>query len=449
MDVIDVEAIARLAAEVGCTLHHTPGKHLIVMENGWPDEGKESPNVKRKPYLVAFADTPAGYGAAIAELTEHFHTAILMLHCDVCGEDKDTRQFDSRFLAKNVRHVCQDCRDNPQTKPSTRPKFEAKRSEYMERYPEHADRFRWENSYKGLEEVAERIETRVYEVRDDDSWYVTLDEQTAAHYQAEFPLSYDWLRYSHDRTEFDQRVHTLNFEMPQWCADCATKVFDEDDQRHIAGVHYWLRHIRNHGDGSWAELKSAFLNLNPPYLGVISRPSLAPVVRAAVYEHYQGICAYCGVHVLPLGYYRLRGKRVHYTELPDAATYDGPKSDDGYVIVDKDKLPCIDHKIPVSRGGDDTRENLTLACHKCNARKGYRTAEEFAAFPNDALSQLHRHERLIFDALLLEQRGYDRFGDETAERAAEALYERLRSEQRAEQVGREGGEDDGDGGSDK
>ncbi len=40
----------------------------------------------------------------------------------------------------------------------------------------------------------------------------------------------------------------------------------------------------------------------------------------------------------------------------------------------------LDHVIPVSRGGEDTWENLVCACVACNNRKGDRTPEE-AAMP--------------------------------------------------------------------
>ena len=40
----------------------------------------------------------------------------------------------------------------------------------------------------------------------------------------------------------------------------------------------------------------------------------------------------------------------------------------------------IDHVIPQSRGGQDSWENLVLACTKCNVQKGNRTPEE-AAMP--------------------------------------------------------------------
>lgn len=38
-----------------------------------------------------------------------------------------------------------------------------------------------------------------------------------------------------------------------------------------------------------------------------------------------------------------------------------------------------DHKIPLSRGGSNNRENICLACPKCNRRKSDKTPEEFIA----------------------------------------------------------------------
>jgi len=37
----------------------------------------------------------------------------------------------------------------------------------------------------------------------------------------------------------------------------------------------------------------------------------------------------------------------------------------------------VEHIIPKSRGGSDRPQNLTLACHECNQKKGNKTAEEF------------------------------------------------------------------------
>jgi 5-methylcytosine-specific restriction endonuclease McrA len=36
----------------------------------------------------------------------------------------------------------------------------------------------------------------------------------------------------------------------------------------------------------------------------------------------------------------------------------------------------VDHVVPISRGGEDTWENLVCACVECNNRKGDRTPEE-------------------------------------------------------------------------
>jgi 5-methylcytosine-specific restriction endonuclease McrA len=47
----------------------------------------------------------------------------------------------------------------------------------------------------------------------------------------------------------------------------------------------------------------------------------------------------------------------------------------------RDLLPremTIDHKIPLSRGGSDSIENMEIACEPCNREKGCMTAEEWA-----------------------------------------------------------------------
>lgn len=38
----------------------------------------------------------------------------------------------------------------------------------------------------------------------------------------------------------------------------------------------------------------------------------------------------------------------------------------------------VDHLIPVSKGGKDTKENLVIACKTCNCRRGNRPVQEFA-----------------------------------------------------------------------
>jgi len=42
------------------------------------------------------------------------------------------------------------------------------------------------------------------------------------------------------------------------------------------------------------------------------------------------------------------------------------------------KAPTIDHVIPVSEGGDDTRANVQLACFHCNCVKGTRGSQQLA-----------------------------------------------------------------------
>ena len=51
-------------------------------------------------------------------------------------------------------------------------------------------------------------------------------------------------------------------------------------------------------------------------------------------------------------------------------------------------LMDVDHKIPLARGGSDSRRNLQLLCRTCNARKGAKTDREFrAAYRNAGVPQ--------------------------------------------------------------
>ncbi len=40
----------------------------------------------------------------------------------------------------------------------------------------------------------------------------------------------------------------------------------------------------------------------------------------------------------------------------------------------------IEHKIPVSKGGDNSNSNLCISCHQCNVEKGDRTYDEYIAY---------------------------------------------------------------------
>jgi 5-methylcytosine-specific restriction protein A len=39
----------------------------------------------------------------------------------------------------------------------------------------------------------------------------------------------------------------------------------------------------------------------------------------------------------------------------------------------------LEHKIPVSRGGNTAKDNVLPSCKKCNRSKGYWTLDEFVA----------------------------------------------------------------------
>lgn len=45
----------------------------------------------------------------------------------------------------------------------------------------------------------------------------------------------------------------------------------------------------------------------------------------------------------------------------------------------KTRGKTLDHKVPMSRGGDDSLGNLVLACSRCNELKDDMTEEEFVA----------------------------------------------------------------------
>lgn len=48
-----------------------------------------------------------------------------------------------------------------------------------------------------------------------------------------------------------------------------------------------------------------------------------------------------------------------------------------YCTVDCTNSSTIDHLIPLSRGGGNTRDNMVLACHDCNEKKGSKLLTEF------------------------------------------------------------------------
>lgn len=54
------------------------------------------------------------------------------------------------------------------------------------------------------------------------------------------------------------------------------------------------------------------------------------------------------------------------------------------------QAPSRDHKIPLSRGGPDTRENMIVCCRGCNEDKGSLTPEEYIAVRAGIASRLDK-----------------------------------------------------------
>ena len=70
------------------------------------------------------------------------------------------------------------------------------------------------------------------------------------------------------------------------------------------------------------------------------RPRNSKYKRMIVYKEKNGVCEYCG------------------------------KS------LSKDEFH-LEHKIPISRGGNNEYDNLTISCASCNLKKGSKTMSEF------------------------------------------------------------------------
>jgi len=72
--------------------------------------------------------------------------------------------------------------------------------------------------------------------------------------------------------------------------------------------------------------------------------------------------------------YRARQKRFGNVNIREIFERDGHVC---FYCGTTDAQFHIDHKTPLSRGGQNTKENLVVACRNCNLRKHTLTAEEF------------------------------------------------------------------------
>lgn len=69
------------------------------------------------------------------------------------------------------------------------------------------------------------------------------------------------------------------------------------------------------------------------------RPCLSKKFRQAVIDLFGGVCYYC-----------------------------------------RKPADCVDHLIPVSRGGTEDADNLVAACNACNSKKGSKTVHEYSRY---------------------------------------------------------------------
>ncbi len=63
------------------------------------------------------------------------------------------------------------------------------------------------------------------------------------------------------------------------------------------------------------------------------------------------------------------------------------------------RLATVDHKLPLSRGGTDSKANTVLACDVCNREKGDMTEAEFAVFRQKRRDNISRKKSLMLAVL--------------------------------------------------
>lgn len=56
-----------------------------------------------------------------------------------------------------------------------------------------------------------------------------------------------------------------------------------------------------------------------------------------------------------------------------------------------------DHRIPMSRGGPNTPDNIAIACKECDFMKGPLTKEEFLSVFNDTIKRKHLINKVLYD----------------------------------------------------
>jgi 5-methylcytosine-specific restriction endonuclease McrA len=62
----------------------------------------------------------------------------------------------------------------------------------------------------------------------------------------------------------------------------------------------------------------------------------------------------------------------------------------------------VDHRVPLSRGGQSEKSNFAIACKKCNQEKDNMTPEEFAEF-----QKAYKSKALYYQDLAIEEARHD------------------------------------------
>ena len=89
------------------------------------------------------------------------------------------------------------------------------------------------------------------------------------------------------------------------------------------------------------------------------------------------ICVYCHQGVFSCNDMFLYMEELdHFKDI----NYENPRWDHKRYISYRDTLyslmATVDHVIPRSMGGIDSLDNMVIACHGCNSKKGTKTAKE-------------------------------------------------------------------------
>jgi 5-methylcytosine-specific restriction endonuclease McrA len=204
-------------------------------------------------------------------------------------------------------------------------------------------------------------------------------------------------RWERWKREWEERERAREERERPYRARAAALGFDEREQGLVCGIHEM---IRDRGV-SWAETKRRFIALTPPYVRERGsrRYEVARSIRHAIYAAQEGCCAYCG-------------RQIDVQGAPGtvACPCENCRHRRGDTAPSAMFFHCrrgeLDHRTPRCRGGGDERANLWYACTECNQRKHTRTAEEFARYPDDPVTQIGVSLAGIAGALELEARGY-------------------------------------------